>query len=85
MIIDIVDARDRLAELIERARSGGDVVIVDRGRPAARLVQVDERCLGNGNVADILGELDGGPLPFRRRHGIERIDADLEDERASWE
>jgi prevent-host-death family protein len=35
---DVVEAKNRLSELIDRVAAGEDVVITRRGRPVARLV-----------------------------------------------
>lgn len=77
--------RNRLSRLIRLARSGENVVVADRGRPAVRLVPVDEESSGDGDVAGILGWLNENPLPAHLRRDAERIDADLEAERASRE
>jgi len=37
-VFGLFDAKNRLSELVERAKAGEEVVISKRGRPAARLV-----------------------------------------------
>ena len=85
MIINIFEARNRLSGLIKLARSGENVVIANRGKPAVRLVPVGGEEGGDGDVAGILAWLDENPLPGHAGRDAKQIDADLEAERASWE
>jgi prevent-host-death family protein len=62
MDVAISILRSELSSWVERARSGEEVVITERGRPVARLVPVDTAPLledlvrAQGPVADLLGE-----------------------------
>lgn len=72
MLIDVRDAKARLADLIERATQGEDIVIADCGKPMACLVSVEDGSrrrpgLAGGRVTDAFFE----PLP--------------DDELAVWE
>lgn len=40
MIVGVLEAKNRLSELIEAARRGEEVMITKRGEPAARIVAV---------------------------------------------
>ena len=60
----ITDAKNNLSALIDRVKAGSSVLIVDRGRPVARLEPI------NGNDADDRGRLsrlvrDGAVRPAR--------------------
>ena len=35
--LEIIDAKDRFAELLDRARSGEEIVLADAGKPVAKL------------------------------------------------
>lgn len=88
MQVNILEAKNRLSQLIKRAQSGEDVVIANRGRPVARLVAAD-KSVGNaaekGTGRAILDWLIANPLPDYARRSAEEIDAAIEDERSSWD
>ena len=87
----ITEAKNSLSALIDRVRSGASVLIVDRGRPVARLEPVN----GLGDDDSRLARLvrDGIVSPARRglpkdllttqppasKHGISAVQALLED------
>ena len=86
MIVNILEARNRLCALVGAARAGETVVIADRGKPVAMLVPIEEDGVGDrGNVDAILAWLDANPLPAHMGRTGEEIDAYLEAERASWD
>lgn len=43
MNVGVLEAKNRLSELIEAARRGEEVLITKRGEPAARLVAVESK------------------------------------------
>lgn len=49
--IGIYDARAKLSELVERVRSGEEVVLTRHGEPVARLVPEKRRRKGSGTAA----------------------------------
>ena len=89
MQINILEAKNRLSELIRTAEEGGEVVIAKRGKPVARLVAVDSDRAGiKGNVGEaamILAWLKANPLPPRSRRSHEEIEAVIAEERAAWD
>jgi prevent-host-death family protein len=64
----ITDAKNNLSALIARVRSGSPVLIVDRGRPVARLETVagHEEDADGGTVAHLVraGVVRAGRAPF---------------------
>jgi prevent-host-death family protein len=64
MLIDVCDAQSQLADLVERAARGEEIVIAEDSRPVARLVAVEDRGprrsgLAKGQLTDAFFE----PLP----------------------
>ena len=89
MQVNILEAKNRLSQLVKAAQSGHEVVIANRGVPVARLVpaegQDDAPAVGSGRARDILEWLDRNPLPAHARRSREEIEAGVRDERAAWE
>jgi prevent-host-death family protein len=87
MLVNIQEAKDRLSELIRLAEAGEEVIITNRGAPAARLIPADGLSKppdSVGSVQAILGWLRSHPLPAYARRSAEEIDAAVRDQRASW-
>lgn len=89
MQMNILEAKNRLSQLIKSVQAGEEVVIAKRGEPVARLVPVRADGLGaasaKGDVRVILAWLGNHPLPDYARRSAEQIDADIEEERGSWD
>lgn len=89
MQMNILEAKNRLSQLIKSVQAGEEVVIANRGTPVARLVPVRVRdregVRGRGNARSILEWLENNPLPDYAQRSAEEIDADIEEERASWD
>jgi prevent-host-death family protein len=87
MQVNILEAKNRLSQLIKSVRAGEEVVIANRGEPVARLVPVGGAPPGasdTGGARAILDWLNTHPLPTYARRSAEEIDAAIEDERDSW-
>lgn len=88
MQVNILEAKNRLSELVRSAQSGEDVVIANRGVPVARLVAVGAWTAAEpaprlaGNIVDWL---DSNPLPQWARRTHDEIEAALREERAAWD
>lgn len=88
MQVNILEAKNRLSQLVKAAQAGEDVVIANRGEPVARLVParapaaVREK---TGSARVILDWLDSHPLPAYARRSAEEIDAAVQLERSSWD
>lgn len=87
MQANILDAKNRLSQLIKSAQAGEDVVIANRGEPVARLVPVRGK-LGvkdPGSPRAILAWLDAHELPDYARRTAKELDADIKAARESWD
>lgn len=86
MLINILEAKNRLSELIRAAREGEEVIIANRGRPVAKLTAVHDADMApRGSAAAILGWLDDHPTPKAARRSAAEIDAAIEAEREGWD
>jgi prevent-host-death family protein len=88
MQVNILEAKNRLSQLIKSARAGEDIVIANRGEPVARLIPVDtvrQMESERGEVQGILDWLESHPLPAHARRSVEEIDASIAEERAAWD
>lgn len=100
MQVNVLEARNRLSQLIKAAQAGEDVVIANRGEPVVRLVAAfsarepavkpylvpsEDNSAPAGNPDAILKWLEENPLPAYARRSAAEIDADIEAERNSWD
>ena len=84
MQVNVLDARNRLSQLIKAAQAGEDVVIANRGRPLVRLVPALPAGEPVGSVAGVLGQLALRPLPPECRRSAAALDAAIAAERDAW-
>lgn len=85
MQVNILEAKNRLSELIKSAQSGKEVVIANRGAPVARLVSVAAQSTVPGQARDILDWLDRHPLPAHAKRSAAEIDSGIAAERVGWD
>ena len=88
MQVNILEAKNRLSQLIKAARAGEDVVIANRGEPVVRLVPAEPKSAATANTGGaraILDWLEHHPLPPYARRSAEEIDASIEAERNAWD
>jgi prevent-host-death family protein len=88
MQVNILEAKNRLSQLVKCAQAGEEVIIANRGQPVARLVPAGKAAApptGHGNGKRILDWLKHHRLPAYARRSAEEIDASIEEARASWE
>jgi prevent-host-death family protein len=88
MQVNILEAKNRLSQLVKAAQAGDDVIIANRGVPVARLVPAENQnapAIGSGRARDILDWLDRNPLPAHARRSREEIEAGIRDERNAWD
>jgi prevent-host-death family protein len=86
--VNILEAKNRLSQLIKSVRAGEEVVIANRGEPVARLVPADSAAAGDdrkGAGRAILDWLKANPLPDYARRSAAEIDTAIDDERRSWD
>jgi prevent-host-death family protein len=86
MQVNVLQAKNRLSELIKAAFSGEEVVIANRGQPVVRLVPTRTSMTAPaGNGRAILHWLQGNPPPAYARRSDEEINADIRNEREAWD
>lgn len=91
MQVNILEAKSQLSQLIKFAQAGQEVIIANRGTPAVRLVPVApapptrERAVNPGGPSELLDWLQRHPLPDYARRSAAQMDADIVEERASWD
>lgn len=87
MQVNVLEAKNRLSQLIKAAQAGEEVVIANRGEPVARLVPAAEEdaAAATGDPRVILDWLARHPLPAHARRPSDEIDAAIRDERAGWD
>ena len=88
MQVNILEAKNRLSELIRTVQSGEEVVIANRGEPVARLLPARPaapNAPAAGSAGAILDWLRRNPLPAHARRSAAEIDAGIDAERAAWD
>jgi prevent-host-death family protein len=88
MQVSILEAKNRLSQLIKSVQAREEVVIANRGEPVARLVPARETLIttsNRGNARAILDWLDHHSVPDYARRSPEEIDAAIEQEKQSWD
>lgn len=88
MQVNILEAKNRLSQLIRSAQAGEEVIIANRGEPMVRLVPTRSSAgfvPEAGTAEAILGWLRSHPLPPYARRSAEEIEASIAEERASWD
>src|SRR5262245_13310788 len=86
--VNILEAKNRLSQLIRLVQAGEEVVIANRGEPVARLVPAGQSSAttpATGNARTMLSWLEHHPLPDYARRSAEEIDAAIDEERRSWD
>ena len=88
MKVNVLEAKNRLSQLIRAAQAGEEVIIANRGEPAARLVGIrkdEAEELPRGHPKRILAALEKYRVPEHLRRSKEEIDADIQAERDAWD
>lgn len=94
MQVNVLEAKNRLSELLRSAARGEEVVIANRGRGIAKLVRLDNEAATAlaepGHAATFVAWLQQHPLPEgatklsdAQRHA--EIQARIEAQRSAWE
>lgn len=85
--VNILEAKNRLSELIRAAQSGEEVMIANRGEPVARLVPANSadsvRRTGQGPA--FVQWLRDHPLPRHLQRTHEEIEKGIAAERRGWD
>lgn len=88
MQMNILEAKNRLSQLIKSAQAGEEVVIANRGEPVVQLVPVRRGAVREfepGTPEAILAWLRDHKLPAYAKRSAKEIDADIKDARESWD
>jgi prevent-host-death family protein len=86
--VNILEAKNRLSQLVKAAQAGEDVVIANRGEPVARLVPAgpaSQAKTSAGSARVILDWLKTHTLPAYARRSADEIDAAIDEERRGWD
>lgn len=86
MQVNILEAKNRLSELVKAAEAGEEVVLARRGAPVARIVPLSPPSVEHprGSAAGLLAALERHPPSWPRRTA-EEIEAIVEEERNAWD
>jgi prevent-host-death family protein len=85
--VNILEAKNRLSQLVKAAQAGEEVVIANRGEPVVRLVPagtLPAARVNAGSARNILDWLESHRLPTYARRSAEEIDAAIQEERNAW-
>lgn len=88
MQVNILEAKNRLSQLVKAAQAGEEVVIANRGEPVARLVPAGPAAQAKTNAGSaraILDWLKSHTLPAYARRSAEEIDTAIDEERRGWD
>jgi prevent-host-death family protein len=87
MKVNVLEAKNRLSQLIKAAQQGEDVVIANRGEPVVRLVPIEPSTsqAERGSAQAILDWLKRHPLPPYTQRSAQEIDASIQEERSAWD
>jgi prevent-host-death family protein len=86
--VNVLEAKNRLSELLRAVQAGEEVIIANRGQPVARLVAAtaaEPEEHPRGSAAAILAWADANPLPEASRRSAEEIDTEIAAEREAWD
>jgi prevent-host-death family protein len=82
--VNVLEAKNRLSELVKAAAAGEEVIIANRGVAMVRLVAVDTNPQ-RGDGPAIAAWLQAHPVPAHARRTVAGIENALSAERDGWE
>ncbi|GIU67935.1 type II toxin-antitoxin system Phd/YefM family antitoxin [Candidatus Phycosocius spiralis] len=87
MQVNILEAKNRLSELVKCAQAGEEVVIANRGKPVIRLVPLEQNGaeLGSPGSGAALSAWLTSRKSSKSQRDHNQIEADIQDARASWD
>jgi prevent-host-death family protein len=83
MQVNVLEAKNRLSQLIKSAQAGDQVIIANRGAPVAQLIPI--QAASPSQDRNFLKWLVSNPLPAHAQRSAQEIDAAIADERAAWD
>ena len=87
MKVNVLEAKNRLSELIKSAQAGEEVIIANRGQAVVRLVPIAVSAGGGvalGSAPALLNWLAAASHLAWMQRPAAAIDADIEAERSAW-
>ena len=84
MQVNILEAKNRLSQLIKLVQAGDEVVIANRGEPVVRLVRTQAKHPERPK-AGFLNWLETHPMPPHLQRSHADIELGISEERAAWE
>ncbi|WP_085340312.1 type II toxin-antitoxin system Phd/YefM family antitoxin [Aquidulcibacter paucihalophilus] len=87
MQVNILEAKNRLSELVKCAQAGEEVIIANRGKPVMRLVPIeqDDDCQAAPHSGAGLFTWLVSRKPTKAQRDHTQIERDIEDARAAWD
>ena len=82
--VNILEAKNRLSQLIKLVQAGDEVVIANRGEPVVRLVRAQAK-QPERPKAGFLNWLETHPMPLHLQRSHAEIELGISEERAAWE
>lgn len=85
--VNVLEAKNRLSELLRAVQAGEEVIIANRGEPVAKLAPIAPAApeAPRGSYEAIMKALAESKLPASSRRSAEEIDAYIAEERAAWD
>jgi prevent-host-death family protein len=84
MQVNVLEAKNRLSELIKSVQAGQEVIIANRGQPVVRLVPAKPTAQAP-STGNLLAWLEEHPLPPHAQKSADAIDAQIQLERQAWD
>lgn len=83
MQVNVLEAKNRLSQLIKSAQAGDQVIIANRGAPVAQLIPI--QAAAQPLDRNFSKWLASNPLPVHAQRSAQEIDAAIAEERAAWD
>ena len=87
MKVNILEAKNRLSQLIQSALAGEEIIIANRGNPVVKLVPVDsvnERLSPHKPATNFREWLRENPIPEHLLRDHDEIEQSIQAQRDSW-
>lgn len=86
MQVNVLEAKNRLSQLIKSAQAGDQVIIANRGAPVAQLIPITPiHAAVAAQDRSFLRWLASNPLPAHAQRSVQEIDAAIAEERGAWD
>ena len=86
MQVNVLEAKNRLSQLIRLAQAGDQVIIANRGAPVAQLIPIIPiQATTPALDRSFVKWLASNPLPAHAQRSAQELDAAIAEERAAWD